>query len=374
MKITVSKKELLLSLKKVCSVTPGKTTLPILQYALIETDKLGTGISSTDLDQWVTVRIHGKIEKAGKGILPVRKMDKALKALPGSSVTITLEGNKVFMKCGKTTLEMETRPLEDFPQIPKVNSEFGLEIDPFLMTEILKKSLYAVSTDLTRPALTGVLFRLSKGRLTVVSTDGHRLCKIETGAVKIHDTRKPQDIIIPSKSLKILQDHAEKDGTLWAYIGPDWMQFSTYDNEGKGVMQLRSRLIEGPFPKFENVIPQHTDKTCTFSREDLLASVKRLSVFSNKPTNQIKFEVQPKKISLSAENEELGKASEDLECTANSTVTVGYNALYLQQALSTLESEELTLNLERPDTAALIQEELEEIKHMVIVMPLRLEG
>lgn len=374
MKITVSKKELLLSLKKVCSVTPGKTTLPILQYALIETDKLGTGISSTDLDQWVTVRIHGKIEKAGKGILPVRKMDKALKALPGSSVTITLEGNKVFMQCGKTTLEMETSPLEDFPQIPKVNSEFGLEIDPFLMTEILKKSLYAVSTDLTRPVLNGVLFRLSKGKLTVVSTDGRRLCKIETGAVKIHDTRKPQDIIIQSKSLKILQDHAEKNGTLWAHIGPDWMQFSTYDSEAREVMRIYSKIIEGPFPKYERVIPQHTDKTCMFSREDLLASVKRLSVFSNKPNNQIKFEVQPKKISLSAENEELGKASEDLECTANSTITVWYNALYLQQALSTLESEELTLNLERPDTAALIQEGLEEIKHMVIVMPLRLEG
>lgn len=378
MKITVNKKDLVHALKRISAVIPGRTTLEILHYAKIETDKLGIKVRATDLDQWVTVHLPGKIEKAGKGLFPVKNLEKAIKAFSGEEISITFTGDgkvetcRVELICGKTKFKTDSRPLDEFPSLPETLVEFGFGISSEIMVRILEKSLYAVSTDLTRPALCGVLLRLKKGKLTVVSTDGTRLCALKTSSVTLHEVKGSKDSIIQSKSLKILKDYANKKGSLWAHTGGEWIQFSIYNEEGKGEMQILSRILEGPFPNYEKVIPQELKVNCTLSREELLDSVKRISVFSDQLTHSVRLKIEKTKLTLSTENTELGTASEDLECKANNTLEVGYNAQYLLQALSTLENEEVTLKMENAEHAGLIEEKTEDLEHLVIVMPLRI--
>lgn len=380
MKITVNRKELIEVLKRLSRVIPSRSTLPILHSALVEVTSLGIKFNATDLDQWISVRIPGTVEKKGKGLFPVKKLEKAVKAFTADKVSITIETleletteHKVLLQCGKTRFETDTRSLDDYPQIPKAGSIFSFEMDPSLMVSMIEKTVYAVSTDLTRPALAGVLFRAEKRKLTLVATDGHRLSAVmNSGSINFKKSQK--DLIVRDITLKLLKSYADLNGSLRVHTGEQWVQFCCYDKDGDGTMQILSRLCEGPFPSFEKVIPQNTVKTCTLSRGDFLESVKRISVFSDPLSHMLELNVKKTKLILIAENSETGKASEDLECTGSGSFRVGYNALYLEQALKTLESEEITLKMESADRAGLIEERTEDLEHMVILMPLRLEG
>ncbi len=387
MKITVNRKELIQVLKRLSSVIPGRTTLPVLHHALVDVNKLGIWFRATDLDQWISVRISGKPEGYGLGLFPVKKLEKAVKTFTGEKVSINFLGDqdaptgskktqdfKVLLRCGKTRFETDTRPVEDFPKNPETKSLYSFEIDPALLVSIIKKTAYAISVDLTRPALCGVLFRVEKDKLTTVATDGHRLSLVKTSSFKSHDVKKVQDVIVRDKTLRVLKDYADQKGSLWAHIGEKWIQFSSYDEEGQGLLIVTCMILEGPFPKFENVIPQNTVKSFSSSREDLLGSVKRISVFSDVLTHQVKLEIKKTKVTLVAETRDTGKASEDLKCTGTGSFEVGYNALYLEQALETLENEEVKISMEGNDRAGLIEEQAGDLEHMVILMPLSLEG
>lgn len=376
MKIEVNRQHLIQILRRLSSVIPGKTPLPILHHALIEVTNLGIRFHATDLDQWVSVKLPGKVKEKGKGLFPIKKLEKAVKAFTGDTISIQIEDLKVLLQCGKTRFETPTMPLDDFPQIPdaKLWNECAFQIEPALLVSMIEKTINYVSTDLTRPALAGTLFRLEKNKLTLVATDGHRLSRVSTTSMKSHSVKKVKDIIVQESSLKVLKTYVEKKGSLWVHIGEKYLQFSDYDKHGEGSMQIHSRIIEGPFPTYEKVIPQETENTCTVSREDFLDAVKRISVFSDALTHQVKLEVKKTKVTLVAETQDSGKASEDLKCKGTGSFEVGYNALYLEQALKTLENEEIKISMESPQHAGVIEEETEDLDHLVILMPLRLEG
>lgn len=378
MKIEVNRKELIQILKRLSSVIPGKTTMLILQSAMLEVDNFGIRFHATDLDQWISVKIPGKIEKKGKALFPVKTLEKAVKAFTGDTVSITYTGDgkietcRVLLQCGKTKFKTDTKPLDEFPLIPKTKPKHGFQIDPTLIASMIEKTLYAVSTDLTRPALVGTLFRIEKKRLTLVSTDGHRLSRVSTTSMKSQDVRKTQDTIVHASSLKLLKTYVEKKGSLWVHIGEKYIQFSDYNEHGEESMQIISKIIEDPFPKFENVIPQNMENTCTLSREDFLDAVKRISVFSDVLTHQINLQVKKTKVTLIAHTQDTGTASEDLKCKGSGSFEVGYNANYLKQVLKTLENEEITLSMESAAHAGLIEEKTEDLDHLVLLMPIRI--
>jgi DNA polymerase-3 subunit beta len=349
MKIEVNRQNLIQILKRLSSVIPGKTTLEILHSALVEVTSLGIHFHVTDLDQWVSVKIPGEIKEKGKGLFPVKKLEKAVKAFTGDTVSITFTGDgkietcRVELQCGKTKFKTDTMPLDEFPAMPKEKSNYGFQIDSGILSSMIEKTLYAISTDLTRPALAGILFRVEKN-----------------------------NIIVQASSLKLLKTYVEKKGSLWAHVGEKYIQFLDYKEDGEGSMQIYSRIIEGPFPAFEKVIPQNTKLTCTLSREDFLESVKRISVFSDALTHQINLKVKKTKITLIAETQDTGTASEDLKCKGTGPFEVGYNALYLEQALKTLENEEIKISMEGPEHAGVIEEKTEDLEHLVILMPVRI--
>lgn len=372
MKIEVNRKELIQVLKRLSAVVPKQTTLPILHSALIKADKKGIALHATDLDIWISDRIDGEINQVGTALFPVKKLEKAAKAFSGDTLSITITGageeedHKLLLQCGKIKFEMDTRAVEDYPKLPDFKSKCDFRINSDLLNSMIEKIVYVVSTDLTRPALTGALLRVKKNKLTLIATDGHRLVKVEASSMRLVKLPKPTEIIIPPKALRVIKSYAEKDTSVYVHIGKQMVAFS---NEQ---MQIMSRLCEGPFPNYKNVIPQNTKWTCTISREDFLESIKRISVFSDPLTRALLLEVEETKMTLSAHSSDTGTASEDIKCTGNGSFKVGYNATYLEQALKTLEGEEVKLSMEDDSRAGLIEEKTEDLDHMIILMPIRI--
>lgn len=378
MKIEVNRKELIQVLKRLSAVVPKQTTLPILHSALVEANSIGIRFHATDLDQWVSVNVPGKVEKKGKGLFPVKKLEKAVKAFTADKVSITLTGDgkietcRVLLQCGKTKFKMDTRSLDDYPKIPKLKPVFGFEIKPALLISMLKKTVYAVCSDLTRPTLCGVLFKVERKKLILIATDGHRLSLVRNMSGSVNFKKTKDDIIVRDSSLKLLKSYADLKGSLRVNVGEKWVQFSCYEKDRKGTMQITSKLCEGPFPNYEKVIPQNTEQSLKVSREDFLKAVKRISVFSDPETRALLLEVEKTKMTLSAHSDNTGTASEDIKCTGNGSFKVGYNATYLEQALKTLEGGEVKLSMEDDCHGGLIEEKTEDLDHMIILMPIRI--
>ncbi len=367
MKIIVPLGELSKKMNAISSVVPGKTTMPILSTVLVAADKDGITFSATDLDISVTSRVKGKAEEKGTLAVPARKLAEIVKSLSGDSVTMAASGEKLTLTCGKSRFVINGRSAEDFPKLPKQESKTSFGIDPETLIKLIQKTIYAVSTDLTRPALCGVLWEISKAGISMVSTDGHRLSKVDL-VREIPDIDAVQ-VIIPPKALSTLKAYAEDEKQVKVSIGENSVSFDMEDTA------IYSRLLEGPFPTYQKVIPTANEKELVVNREDLANATRRVSILSDNLTHQVVFSAGKDKLTLHVNTQEIGEAKEEI--TAKFTadpMDIGYNASYVMDVLKTIDGDEISFKLDRSDNAGLIESlsESGELKHICILMPLRI--
>jgi DNA polymerase-3 subunit beta len=366
-KINISLGELSKKMNAISSVVPGKTTMPILSTVLLAADKDGIWFTATDLDISVTSKVQGEIAEKGSVAVPARKLAEIVKSLSGDSVSMKVTGEKLTIECAKSRFVINGRNAEDFPKIPKQQSKTSFSIDPETLTKLIQKTVYAVSSDLTRPALCGVLWEVKKNGIGMVSTDGHRLAKVELSR-EIGDV-EGMNVIIPPKALSTLKGYAEEEKEVRVSIGDNSISFDMADTS------IYSRLLEGPFPNYEKVIPTTNEKELVVEKEGLANATRRVAILSDSLTHQVVFSADKNKLTLHVNTQELGEAKEEL--TANFTaepMDIGYNASYIMDVLKTIDTEQISFKLDRPDNAGLIEPiaESDEIKHVCIIMPLRI--
>ena len=263
-------------------------------------------------------------------------------------------------------------PIEDLggptPENYKVDDDSAkLKTPGGTLKQVINKTAFAVSRDDLKPALTGVLFKFSQNNITTVATDGHRLVKYENTNTTVTD--QAEDVIVPKKFLNLLSGS----------LGDEKIKLSVGENHlttTVGSDQYFTRIIDEKFPDFDGVIPKDNDKNFNVDRNLLLSAVKRVSIFSNKSTHQIALQLNNKQASVSTEDpEQSTKASEEIKGNyQGDDITVGYNAAYLKDVLSHINSDEVVVQLKSPISAALfLPKEQEKNSNLtMLLMPIRL--
>ncbi len=379
MKFSVAKSELLQALQSVLSVVPTRTTLQVLSNILLETDNTkGVGklrLAATDLDTFVIKTLPVNVKKVGNITIPAKVFADIVREAPETEIEVSSTDTRVEIKFGKGVYKISGLPKDDFPKLPQVNLAKQIKINGADLTNLIRKTIFGVSTDETRPALNGVLWRTKGDRMEMVATDGHRLAKISLVNKKLKGMH--EDVIIPPKVLNLLTRFiGEEEYDVGIIFGENNIIFSLED------VILSSRLIEGPYPNFEQVIPKDNDKKLVADIESLTSTVRRVAILSNTLTHQVKFGLKRGagasggSLELSSVNFDLGgEAKETIPCEyTGEDMEVGYNANYVLDVLKQMEGEKVTFELSTSVSAGIIysvpQKEGEE--YLCLLMPLRL--
>ena len=378
MKCSIAQTELLQALGLISSAVPSRTTLPVLANILMEATDEGLQLTATDLDLSVTTRAMADVKAEAALTVPAKRLLELVRKLPKEE--LRLEAKDLTLNVGSKTGRFKflcIRP-EEFPARVNVAPDSTLTIDARQLERMIKRTIYAVSTDETRPALNGALLQIAEGEIRLVATDGHRLARAtlkHPGAVK---GALKGDVIIPLKALTHLHRLvAETEDPVHVELSRNHARFTV------GKTSLTTKLIEGPFPNYEQVLPKNNNKHLNVKCQELAAALDRVSVFSDNLTRQVKFAIARNKLTLIVQTPDQGEATEDLDVRYDAEdLEIGYNAGYLLDILRTIDSDEVTIQLNTPVTAGLIlpavpadpkgTPPLEGL--LCLVMPLRLAG
>lgn len=369
MKFKTNRASLHQATAKLLSIVPPKSTLPILSNILFELEKNKLSMKVTDLDVSMTTTLDIEAMKSGAIAVPAKVFYEIVRELPDFELEVSTFDNRMEIKCGSGVYKMSGFPPDDFPKLPDVHIARQIKMNSAVLGRMVRKVLFAVSRDETRPALNGILWHTAENGLNMVATDGHRLAKIIRSDLKI--TGHGKDIIVPPKVLD----------NLVKLIGENIEEVGVIINEGSIVFVLEnsvltSRLLEGPYPNYEQVIPKENTKRAVIDKEILQAAVRRVAILSNSLTHQVKFSLKPDELELLAANFDFGgEAKESLRISYGAdAMDIGYNANYILDILKQADGNEVALDLNTPTTAGIVRSTVNEENedYFFLVMPLRL--
>uniref|UniRef100_A0A7V4E289 Beta sliding clamp n=1 Tax=candidate division WOR-3 bacterium TaxID=2052148 RepID=A0A7V4E289_UNCW3 len=350
MKLKISTELFKRLLERVIKIVPARATFPILQNVYVACDDENFSIYATDLDFWCyTEKYLGKdnIKMKGEAVVFGRKLLENLREISEPLLEVSLEENNFSLRTSKGEYQFITVPPEDFPKREDLPTENSFSFDNRLLIEMFEKTGFCVSKEMTRPALTGVLLEVRENELRFVGTDGYRLAlykkKIELGI------NRNISLIIPPTAFELLLEDIKE---VKIYFDDTRIGFE-YDLEGEKYFFI-SRLIEGPFPDYEKAIPTAEDNYYTFEVDDFLKSLKRVSIFSRveDKTRMVILSLKEEAIKLFSESPEVGKGSEKISGRyVGEEMEVAFNAVYLQEILSKVDSEKATIYFTSPTSA-----------------------
>ena len=339
MKFSATKEKLLEGLQQVQNVVSTRTTLPILSNVLLQAKGGEVLLTTTDLDVGVRGAFEASVEKDGATTLPARRLFTIIRELPSSEVSIEVDGkNAASIRSGQSFFKILGLPEEEFPPLPKFDSAKVVTIRQKDLRDGLKKTSYAISTDETRYVLNGLLFSFKENKLTLVATDGRRLAMvdIELEFPKSHEA----DIIVPTKAVTELGRLLTEDGEVKVSVGSGQIAFELNNT------LLVSKLIEGNYPNYKQVIPTETKERVTLERETFLNSLRRVSLLASDKSNSIKLNFSKNNIDITANTPEVGEAKESLPVAYKGRdFSIAFNPEFLMAPLRALGEDEVFLDL-----------------------------
>jgi len=315
------------------------------------------------------VQLPASVEEVGSAAVPLHTLLEITNELPDSRITISVnEQNKVELITDTGVYDLMGKPPEEFPALPEVDNSKTVDIKSDTLKEIFENTSFAVSHDDLKPALTGVFMKFSPEALTAVATDGHRLVRYIVNDFSSEGFEG--DVIVPRKFINLFQATVNNGEDVHVWIGENHLTAAI------GNDRFYTRIIDEVFPNYEGVLPTNNDKSLTVSRDELLGSVRRVSIFSNKSTNQIALQLDGEGSSISTEDpEKASKAKEKIEGEfIGEALTIGYNAAYLKDILSHVQNEGVVVKLNTPISAALFypEKQAENRDVTMLLMPIRL--
>ena len=371
MKITISKEELSQGVQTIQSALSSRTTLPILLNFLMETEDKKVKVVSTDLEMGVKHYIKADIESDGSITIPAKKFADILHSLPeAEDVELTVDaGGKVSLKCGRSRFGIVGAPKSEYPVLPDFNKASAFELPAGLIAGMVKKTIFAASSDETRHVLNGVFWSAKKGQLEMVATDGRRLAVV---AKKALPKEKEFAVIVPTKVLsELLRLCSLLD------IGEDStepMMTAVTDNQItfqlKGTTLL-SRLVGGSFPNYEQVIPSKREVIFTAGTKELLAVTKRASLCAVDRGGSVKYALKKGLLHVTSSSQ-ANEFNEDLAVQYDGAeFSVAFNPQFVMDALKHVDGEKVTVAMTSPVNPALF-EPVGGGDYKFVVMPMRL--
>lgn len=372
MKITISKEELAQGVQTIQSALSSRTTLPILLNFLMETEDKKVKVVSTDLEMGVKHYIKAEIENDGSITIPAKKFADILHSLPDAEeVELSVDaGGKISLKCGRSRFGIVGAPKSEYPVLPDFNKSSAFELPVGLVAEMVKKTIFAASSDETRHVLNGVFWSAKKGTLEMVSTDGRRLAVV---AKKVLPKDKEFAVIVPTK---VLSEFLRLVGILEIEKGDDdKMMVSVTDNQItfqlKGTTLL-SRLVGGSFPNYEQVIPTKREVIFTAPTKELLAVTKRASLCAVDRGGSVKYALKKGSLHVTASSQN-NEFNEDVSVDyPGADFSVAFNPQFVVDALKHVDTEKVSVAMTSPVNPALFEPVGEDADYKFVVMPMRL--
>ncbi len=370
MKFTVSSTQLLKELQRAGGAIQSKPVLPVLEGFLFELKGNELVITASDLETAITTRMEVQGQGEGSVSIPARILTETLKALPEQPITfdIDTEGHyMVQLTSAYGQYKLAGVPGGDFPATPEPESEGEVVLPGPIVQRAVVKTLFAATDDELRPAMSGVLFQIDFDKFRTVATDAHKLVRYTY--MEIGDNKVASQFIVPRKSLNLLKNILGEEEVRLTFDGK-FAFFST------GSTRLSCRLIDAQYPDYNAVIPVDNPNHLTVNRSDLLNSMKRIAIYANQTTNQVMFTIGTDQLTIKAQDLDFAnEAEEQLHCTyEGSPLQIAFNAKFLIEILSALDSEEVQFALFSPTRAGLItpteQAEGEDI--LMLLMPVML--
>ena len=374
MKFIVSSNTLMKHLQQISGVLNSSNPLPILNNFLFVVEKGTLTVSASDLESTMTSSIQlteGK--QGGKIAVPAKILLDTLKTFPEQPLTFLIDektlGIEIVSDFGK--YKLTGFDAEEFPKVPSMEGSKSLKIGGSILQNAINKTLFATGSDELRPVMSGVFFQLSKDNITFVATDAHKLVRYRRTDTKASGEGA---LIVPKKPLNLLKNIiGETDETININYSENNILFQFANHS------LICRLIDGRYPNYDAVIPVDNPNKLTISRSALLNSVRRVSIFSNKTTHQVRLKVAGSELHISAEDLDFAnEANERLSCQyEGEDMEIGFNARFLSDMLSNLEFENITIEMSAPNRAGILvpsnsENESEDI--LMLVMPVMLNN
>jgi DNA polymerase-3 subunit beta len=369
MKLTITREQLQEGLVAVAASVPAKTTLPILSNILLEATKDGIRLSGTDLDIAVSTTVAASVDQEGAITLPARKLVEIVRELPSAAIRLTASGEqRVTIECGRSRFKLLGLPREEFPAFPTVKFEGGWRTSSKELQKLISHVAFAASTEESRPILNGVLWELRPERMRMVATNGHRLARMDVPTSETQGASQA-DLIVPPKALDQIRRLFDTEETVEIARSENHLGFRT------SATQIFTRLIEGPYPNYEQVIPRENDKAATADKAALTAALRRMSIVASDQTHRIRMAFANGSCKLSVQTPDLGEAQEELNVSyEGDPLEIGFNAAYLLEILKYIPTDEVRMTFKAPERAATCEPVGwdDPASYLALVMPLRL--
>lgn len=366
MKIQIGRNELLTALQAVIGVVERRQTLPILANFLLEAKEDELLVTGTDLELELVARASVLNLAPGRITLPARKLFDICRGLPeGAILNLESTADKATLRSGKSRFSLAALKADEFPAMGTVTGGRSIQIKRSALKGLLEKTQFAMAQQDVRYYLNGLLIDANAKRVRAVATDGHRLAFSE----HLCETGLPEaaQAIVPRKSvleLSRLLDHADTDIELLMGQGQIQVEVDT--------VRLTTKTIDGRFPDYERVIPDHGDKRVAADREVFRRSLVRAAILSNEKFRGVRLQLSENLLGLQTHNPEHEEAEEEIDVVyAGSPLEIGFNVTYLLDALGVIAGEQVVMELKNADSSGVVYESGDPSSKYVI-MPMRL--
>ncbi|WP_353132692.1 DNA polymerase III subunit beta [Pseudopedobacter sp.] len=372
MRFIVSTTTLLKHLQSVSGALSSSAVLPILENFLFEIKEGNLVISATDLQTSMITSLAVEAKEGGKIAVPSKILLDTLKTLPEQPIAFSVDEQTyaIEISAGDGKYKLSGENGDDFPKIPTVDDASTVNIPASALSEAINKTIFAVSNDELRPAMTGVYCQLSPENITFVATDAHKLVRYRRNDAKAESATS---FILPKKALNLLKSALPSEDINVAIEYNSTSAFFKFAN-----ISLICRLIDERYPDYEAVIPQNNPNKLILDRGLFLNCLKRVVIFANKTTHQVRLKINGSELHISSEDLDFAnEAHERIGCQYNGEdMEIGFNAKFLIEMLNNIAGDEVTLEMSTPNRAGLlfpsISDENEDV--LMLVMPVMLNN
>jgi DNA polymerase-3 subunit beta len=368
MKFTITREQFQEGLQAVAGSVPTKTTLPVLSNILVEATHDGVRLSGTDLDIAVSTTVPASVDQEGSITVPARKLAEIVRELPNASIRITASGEqRVTIECGRSKFRLLGLPKDEFPAFPAVKFDGGWKATAGNLQKLITHVAFAASTEESRPILNGVLWELRPDRMRMVATNGHRLARMDVPTATAGGAHA--DLIVPPKALEQIRKLFSAEDEVEVARSENHLGFRS------PTTQVFTRLIEGPYPNYEQVIPRENDKVMTADKGAITSALRRMSIIASDQTHRIRMAFANGSCKLSVQTPDLGEAQEEVTVTyEGDALEIGFNAAYMLEVLKYIPTDEVRMTFKAPERAATCEPVGwdDPASFLALVMPLRL--
>jgi len=344
MNLTIAKDQILNGLQAVQNVVSTRTTLPILSNVLVRASEGRVEFTATDLDVTVSCSVEASVKKAGATTIPVKKLFGIIRELSSPEIEIeTDDKNVTSIRAGSSFFKIRGLAAEEFPPLPKFKEDKRVTVPQEKFRGMLKKTSFAISTDESRYVLNGIFLSLKDHKITMVATDGRRLALVDEEA-ELSD-KSQGEFIIPAKAVNELGRLLQDQGDVDVNFSDNQASFTLKSEKGPGVL-IVSKLIEGNYPNYRQVIPGETKERIALPREEFLHALRRAEIMTSDKQNSVKMAFGKNQLAITANSPDVGEARETMAINyKGKEMAVAFNPAYLIEPLNALANDEVFIEL-----------------------------